>query len=89
MKVKFFTIQEYSKEFGLPEAMVREMTKRKEPPFEIEWSGTKAYIKVFENKEETELRKEVEYLSKMVLTMCKHFGVNTDSLELETGKAVS
>lgn len=89
MKKRYIGIKEYAEEFNLPEATVRAMTKRENPPFEIEWSGNRALILVIDDKEETELRQEVKELKNLVITMCKHFGVNTDSLNFENGKAVS
>lgn len=86
MAKKFLTIKEYSEKYGLPEAHVRGMTKQETPPFEIEWSGNKAYIVDEDDKEVSELQSQVEFLTKIVVTMCNHFGVNLDNFEKELVK---
>lgn len=76
MGKKFLTIDEYSGYSGLPIATVREKTKSKNPPFEIEWSGNKAYI-IVEDEAETqikELSEKVDFLTNILIGFANHAG---------------
>lgn len=76
--VKYLTIKDYANATGMTESGVRELVRTDK--LKHQKVGTKAYIAIEEDSVSDELVKKIDVLEKMIFEMCKHFGVNVDSL---------
>lgn len=77
--MSYLTITQYAEKYGLTVNTVRSWTKQKNPPFEVRFSGTKAYIKDEEvSNTKVDTLEEIKKTQEMIMFLCKHFGLDVE-----------
>lgn len=78
--MKLLSIPEYAKKYEMSENAVREMTRSANPPFQVSFSGKKAYIKdesIDEARaiEIVKLSEDLLEIKGIVVQLANHLGV--------------